>query len=434
MIQAALALAVLGLIAWSLSENRRAINWRLVGWGVGLQLVFAVLILRTPFGEALFAGVNRALVALLTFSEAGSGFIFGDLIFNEVPVGQGIPGGNAPIDVTPELTARTGAYFAFHVLPTIIFVASLMTVLYYLRIMQKVVGGMAWVMRRTMGTSGAETLVAAGNVFVGLMEAPLFAKPFLNRMTRSELMAVMTAGLATVSGSLMAAYVGMLSGYFPDIGGHLMAASVMSAPAALALAKIMVPETENPETADAVPAETGEKLDVNVVEAAARGASEGLGLAINVAAMIIAFLALLAMANAIVGWFGGLFGMDHLSLEWMLGRVLAPLMWLVGVPWADAVVVGELMGVKTILNEFVAFVRLEAILSEGGPLQERSVVIASYAIAGFANFGSIAMTIAGIGGVAPNARRTLAELGMKSLVAGTLATLSTAAIAGALLP
>ncbi len=434
MIRSVFGVAVLFGIAWLFSENRKQIQWRLVAWGIGLQFLFALVILKTPVGQVGFRVVNDALLSLLRYSEAGSSFIFGNLAFNNVPVGIGQPGTNAPIEVTGNLVANTGAYFAFHVLPTIIFVASLMTVLYHLGIMQRLVSGVAWVMRRTMGTSGAETTVAAGNIFVGLMESPLLAKPFLASMTRSELMAVMTAGLATISGGLMAAYVGMLSGFFPDIGGHLMASSVMSAPAALALAKIIVPETEIPVTADGVLPETVERPDVNVVEAAARGASEGLGLALNVAAMIIAFLALLAMTNAFVGWIGGLAGFPELTLEWMIGRVIAPIIWLVGVPWVDAVTVGELVGVKTILNEFVAFLRLQALLESGSTLSPRSVILATYALAGFANFGSIAMTIAGIGGVAPNAKRTLAELGLKSLLAGTLATLTTAAVAGTLLP
>ena len=432
MIRPILALVLILAVAWAISEDRRRVPWRIVGWGLGLQLSFALLILKTEAGRWLFRQVNDVLQALLRFSEAGSQFIFGDLVFNKVPVGAGQVGTNAPISLEPGLVANTGAYFAFHVLPTIIFVASLMTVLYHLGIMQRVVGGLAWIMRRTMKTTGAETLVAAGNVFVGLMEAPLLAKPLLNRMTRSELMAVMTAGLATVSGSVMAAFVGLLSGYFPDIGGHLVAASVMSAPAALVLAKIMVPEAAGVVSEEMGPIVVARE-DVNVVEAAARGASEGLWLALNVAAMLIAFLALLAMANAITGWGGSLVGFPDLSLEGILGRVLAPMMWLLGIPWADALWVGELVGVKTILNEFVAFLRLEAILEGGAPVSERTVVITTYALAGFANFGSVAMTIAGIGGVAPNARRTLAELGLKSLFAGALAALMTAALAALLL-
>lgn len=432
MIRPVLALALILGTAWALSEDRRRVPWRIVAWGLGLQVLFAVVILRTEFGRWFFRQINDLLQALLRFSEAGSQFIFGDLVFNNVPVGTGQPGTNAPLTVDPGLVANTGAYFAFHVLPTIIFVASLMTVLYHLGIMQRVVGALAWVMRRTMKTTGAETLVAAGNVFVGLMEAPLLAKPLLNRMSRSELMAVMTAGLATVSGSVMAAFVGLLSGYFPDIGGHLVAASVMSAPAALVLAKIMVPEAGHGVSEGEGPIVV-EREDVNVVEAAARGASEGLWLALNVAAMLIAFLALLAMANAITGWAGRLVGFQDVTLEGLLGQVLAPLVWLLGIPWGDALWVGELVGVKTILNEFVAFLRLERLLAEGAAVSERTVVITTYALAGFANLGSVAMTIAGIGGVAPNARRTLAELGLKSLLAGALAALMTAALAALLL-
>ncbi len=427
-----LALALILGVAWLFSEDRRRISWRIVAWGLGLQVLFALVILRTEAGAWLFRGVNQSLQALLRFSEAGSQFIFGDLVFNRVPVGAGTAGGNAPITLEPGAVATTGAYFAFHVLPTIIFVASLMTVLYHLGIMQRIVGALAWVMRRTMRTSGAETLVAAGNVFVGLMEAPLLAKPLLNRMTRSELMAVMTAGLATVSGSVMAAFVGMLSGYFPDIGGHLVAASVMSAPAALVLSKIMVPEETALHSSDPAPILV-EREDVNVIEAAARGASEGLWLALNVAAMLIAFLALLAMANAITGWAGSIAGVEELTLEGMLGLAMAPVMWLVGIPWHDAVWVGELVGIKTILNEFVAFLRLESILEGGQAVPERTVIITTYALAGFANFGSVAMTIAGIGGVAPDSRRTLAELGLKSLAAGAMAALMTAALAALLL-
>lgn len=427
-----LALALLVGIAWLLSEDRKSVDWRLVGWGMGLQVLFALVILRTPFGSWAFEGVNDALQALLRFSEAGSTFLFGDLVFNNVPVGIGDPSGNAPIQLSPGLAAHTGAYFAFHVLPTIIFVASLMTVLYHLGVMQRVVGAFAWVMSRTMKTSGAETMVAAGNIFVGLMEAPLLAKPFLDRMTRSELMAVMTAGLATVSGSVMAAFVGMLSGHFPDIGGHLVAASVMSAPAALALAKVMVPETEPTVTADVASIQV-EREDVNVVEAAARGASEGLWLALNVAAMLIAFLALLALLNATIGWAGGFVGFPELTLEQLLGWGLAPVVWLVGIPWSEATVVGELVGIKTVLNEFVAFLRLETLLEGSQALSDRTVIITTYALAGFANFGSIAMTIAGIGGIAPNAKRHLAELGIRSMVAGAMAALMTASWAALLL-
>ncbi len=427
-----LGLLVLLGIAWSLSEDRKRIPWRVVLWGLGLQMLFGVFVLMTPVGAAFFEGVNRALQSILHFSESGARFLFGNLVFNNVPVGAGEAGTNSAITESAQTVARTGAYFAFTVLPTIIFVSSLMAVLYHLRLMQRVVGGVAWVMRRTMGTSGAETLIAAGSVFVGLMEAPLLARPFLDRLTRSELMAVMTVGLATVSGGLLAAYVGLLSDAFPAIGGHLIAASVMSAPAALVVAKLMIPEAGKPVTSEGVPLDDGER-SVNVIDAAAKGGIDGLFLALKVGALLIAFLALLEMLNAGVGWLGGWVGAGGLSLEGILGVVLAPIAWLIGVPWADAPAVAELIGVKTVLNEFVAFVRLSEQLTGDGALQERSVILCTYALAGFANFGSVAMQIAGIGELAPTKREELARLGFRALIGGTIAALMTAAVAGILL-
>lgn len=427
-----LGLGVLLLIGWAVGYRKGRFPWRVVLWGVGLQLVLAVLILRSPAGAAFFDAVNQGLRAVLHFAEDGARFIFGDLVFNNVPVGVGEAGSNAPVDTSGGMVARTGGYFAFHVLPTIIFVSSLMTVLYHLGVMQRIVQGFAWVMRRTMGTSGAETLATAGNVFIGQMEAPLLVKPFVSGMTRSELMALMTGGFATVSGSTLAAYVGMLSGRFPDIGGHLIAASVMSAPAALVMAKLMLPEQEVAETAEG-PGIHVERTDVNVIDAAARGASEGLYLALNIGAMIVAFLGLLALVNALLGWAGGLAGAENLTLERLFGWVLAPIAWLVGVDWADAGTVGQLLGVKTALNEFVAFLQLADLLEAGAPLSARSTVIASYALAGFANFGSVAMQIAGIGEIAPSRRHDLARLGIRAMIGGTLAALMTAAVAALLI-
>ncbi len=430
-LRSALGLALLVAIAWGLSSNRRQVRWSIVFWGLGLQFAFGLFILMTPVGTVFFEAVNDALRSVLHFSESGARFVFGDLVYNNVPVGVGEAGSNGAVAPSGQV-ARTGAYFAFNVLPTIIFVSSLMAVLYHLRLMQRVVGGVAWVMRKTMGTSGSETLVAAGSIFIGLMEAPLLVRPFLERMTRSELMAVMTVGLATVSGGVMAAFVGLLSGSFPDIGGHLIAASVMSAPAALAVAKIMVPETDAPATNQEVLASELHD-DVNVLDAAGRGAIEGMFLALKVGALLIAFLALLAMLNAGVAWLGGWVGLEGLSLEGMLGTLLAPVIWLIGVPWADAPVVAELVGIKTILNEFVAFVRLAADVGNPGALEGRSLVLCTYALAGFSNFGSVAMQIAGIGSLAPGQRPHLAALGLRALVGGTLAALMTAAVAGILL-
>lgn len=424
-----LGLLLLGLAAWGLSLNKKHVHWRIVIWGMALQLVFALFILKTPAGAAIFNTVNDVVVALLGFTVDGARFIFGDLVYNTVPVGEGVPG-NVPMTPTPGMVAQTGAFFAFNVLPTIIFFSSLMTVLYHLGLMQAVVRGFAWVMQRTMRTSGAETLSAAGNIFVGQTEAPLLIKPFVGRMTQSELMAVMTGGFATVAGGVMAAYVGMLVGYFPDIAGHLMAASVMSAPAALVCAKLMVPEDEEAETAKSLEVDV-ERPDANVIDAAARGASEGLGLALNVAAMLLAFIALISLVNALLGWGGGLLGLEGVTLEGILGAVLAPLAWMMGVPWADAAAVGELMGLKTVLNEFVAYLSLSSMLAEGG-LEPRSLIIATYALSGFANFSSIAIQIGGIGGIAPGRRSDLSRLGLRAMIAGSIAAFMTATVAGML--
>ena len=425
-----LGMLALLLLAWALSVDRSRIPWRVVLWGLALQLVFALFILRTPLGAAIFAQVNDVVVALLGFTVEGARFLFGDLVFNNVPVGEGVPGTNAPIETDGVLVARTGAYFAFNVLPTIIFFSALMTVLYHLGLMQAVVKGVAWVMQRTMKTSGAETLSAAGNIFVGQTEAPLLIKPFVERMTMSELHAVMTGGFATVAGGVLAAYVGMLVSYFPDIAGHLMAASVMSAPAALVVAKLMVPERGEPRTAGSLEVDV-ERPDVNVIDAAARGSSEGLGLALNVGAMLMAFLALVALLNALLGWAGGFVGMGGLTMEQILGWILAPLAWLMGVTWADAPTVASLMGMKTVLNEFVAYFQLSTILEQGA-LEPRSVIIVTYALSGFANFSSIAIQLGGIGGIAPSRRHDLSRLGLRAMVAGSIAAFLTATMAGML--
>jgi concentrative nucleoside transporter, CNT family len=426
-----LGLLLIGFMAWGLSVNRRAIPWRIVIWGLALQLLFAVFILKTPLGEGLFAQLNTLVIALLGFSVEGARFIFGDLVFNTVPVGTGEPG-LAPMAETPGMVARTGAYFAFNVLPTIIFFSSLMSLLYHVGVMQVLVKSMAWVMQRTMGTSGAETLSAAGNIFVGQTEAPLLVKPFVARMTESELMAVMTGGFATVAGGVLAAFVGMLVAYFPDIAGHLIAASVMSAPAALVVAKIMVPEDGEPETMGGLAVDPEQRY-VNSIDAAAGGAGEGLHLALNVGAMLLAFIALIAMINAGVGWMGGFVGAPELSLELLLGWILAPLAFMMGVPWSDAPAVGTLMGLKTVVNEFVAYLELSALLSSGAELSPRSVIIATYALSGFANFSSIAIQIGGIGGIAPSRRSDLSRLGLRAMIAGSLAAFMTATIAGMLL-
>jgi CNT family concentrative nucleoside transporter len=430
-----LGIGVMVLLAWLMSVRRNAFPWRIVLWGTGLQLVFALIILRTTPGEQFFALVNDAFIQLLGYTQDGARFIFGNLVDNNIPIGMpvGEPAATAPLQpVDPPRYAAAGSYFAFTVLPTIIFFSSFMTLLYYLGVMQLVVKGMAWVMQKTMRTSGAETLSTSGNIFLGQTEAPLMIKPFVQKMTMSELHCVMTGGFATVAGGVMAAYVGMLVAYFPDIAGHLLAASVMSAPAAILISKVMYPEDSEPETMGTLKADVPSP-DVNAIDAAARGAGEGLTLALNVGAMLLAFIALIALLNGLIGWAGGLVGWENVSLELILGWVLAPLAWVMGVPWHDAVEIGSLLGVKTVVNEFVAYLQLATSLQEGAPLDARSVVIATYALCGFANFSSIAIQIGGIGGIAPARRSDLSRIGMRAMIAGTLASFMTATVAGAIL-
>jgi CNT family concentrative nucleoside transporter len=425
-----LGLGVFVLIAWGLSVDRKAVDWRLVAWGLGLQLIFAALILLTAPGQAFFREMNDLFTALIGYTVEGAQFIFGNLVYNNVPVAPA-EGPMAPV-VEPVMWANTGAYFAFNVLPTIIFFSSLMTLLYFFGVMQLIVKAFAWVMLRTMGVSGAESLNAAGNIFLGQTEAPLLVKPFVRTMTKSELHSVMTGGFATVAGGVLAAYVGMLVGFFPNIAGHLIAASVMSAPAALAISKIMYPETEEPATRGEIRVEL-EKADANAIDAAARGASEGLFLALNVGAMLLAFIALLALLNGVLGWAGGFVGLEDLSIQILLGYLGAPLAWLMGTPWKDALEVGVLIGEKTALNEFVAYLHLAEMLQGGTDLSARAVVIATYALAGFANFSSIAIQIGGIGGLAPERRSDLSRLGLRAMIAGTLASFMTASVVGILL-
>ncbi|MGH7483748.1 MAG: NupC/NupG family nucleoside CNT transporter [Longimicrobiales bacterium] len=437
-----LGMVVLLLLSWAMSIDRRVVPWRVVAWGLALQFIFALFILRTPVGAAIFATANDVIVALLGFTVEGARFLFGNLVWNNVPVGPGEALTNAPISPDPGRAVATGAYFAFNVLPTIIFFSSLMTLLYHLGVMQAIVRGMAWVMVRTMRTSGAETLSAAGNIFLGQTEAPLLIKPFVGRLTMSELHVVMTGGFATVAGGVLAAYVGMLVGVFPDIAGHLLAASVISAPATLVVSKLMYPEREEPVTGGELSVDVPSP-DANAIDAAARGAGEGLTLALNVAAMLLAFIALIALLNALLGWFAGLVGItamlrevgalaagEPLTIQTLLGWLLAPLAWIMGVPWRDAVEVGSLIGIKTAINEFVAFLELSAELTSGVGLAPRSVIIATYALCGFANFSSIAIQIGGIGGIAPERRSDLARIGLRAMIGGSIASFLTATVAG----
>ena len=416
-------------IAVLMSADRKRISWRLVGTGLGIQLVLGGLILKTAAGHAVFEFAGRVVTGLLGFSRDGARFVFGNLIDNQVPVG--VPGAGGALDTTAGFVAQTMSFFAFSVLPTIIFFSSLMTVLYYLGIMQKVVKGIAWVMQKTLGTSGAETLSAAGNIFMGQTEAPLLIKPFVNTMTRSELTTVMVGGFATVAGGVLAAYVGFLQGYFPNIAGHLLAASVMNMPAGIVISKILVPEVGQPETKGTLQLHV-EKTETGVIDAAASGAGLGLQLALNVGAMLLAFIALVAMIDFGLGWFGGLFGQSQWSLQYLMGLAFRPLVWLMGVPWQDAGTVGGLVGVKIGLNEFFAYIQFAGHMA-GDLLQPRSAVITTYALLGFANFSSIAIQIGGIGGLAPKRRGEIAGLGLRAMIGGNLAAFMSASLAGMLI-
>jgi CNT family concentrative nucleoside transporter len=393
-------------IAWLFSKNKKAINYKTVIMGTLIQIVFAFLVLKFPPGRRFFEIMNDVIIKIISFSEEGAKFIFGNLINNQ----------------------SLGFIFAFQVLPTIIFFSSLMSILYYLGIMQKVVLFFAKIMVRFMGTSGAESLSASANIFVGQTEAPLVVRPYVAEMTQSELLAVMTGGMATIAGGVMAAYVGILKDYIPTIAGHLLAASIMSAPAALVMAKIILPETEEPKTRGVVKLNV-EITDANLIDAAANGATTGLTLALNVAACLIAFMSLLALANYLIG-----FIYSGLTLEKIMGWIFYPLAWIMGTPSADVSKVAEWMGQKTILNEFVAYFNMANFLKNNpGVISERAVIISSYALCGFSNFLSIAIQIGGIGGIAPNRRHDLARLGLYAVLAGSLACFMTATIAGILI-
>jgi CNT family concentrative nucleoside transporter len=429
------AIGVIGIgvilaIAWLLSYDRRRIPWRLVGAGLALQAAFGMLVLKTAPGRWFFEAVGGVVNGLLGFTLEGARFVFGNLVQPTVPVGTPQPDGG--LDAAAGFVASTGALFAFGVLPTIIFFSSLMSVLYHLGLMQAVVKGLAFVMQRTLRTSGAETLSASGNIFLGQTEAPLLIRPFIDKFTPSELFTVMVGGFATVAGGVLAAYVLMLQDLFPNIAGHLLAASVMNAPAGLALSKMIRPEVDVPESRDSLHV-TVERPDANVVEAAASGAAVGVQLALNVGAMLMAFIALIAMINFGISWLGGLAGVGGLTLQGMFGTLLRPLAWAMGVPWADTQYVGGLMGLKTVVNEFVAYAQLGRDLNAGVAISPKSAVIAAYALLGFANFSSIGIQIGGIGGLAPNRRSDIARFGVRAMLAGNLAAFLSATLAGILI-
>lgn len=430
--------AILGL-AFIFSNNKKNVNWKLVGIGIGFQFILAIFILKADFLAGiwgplgwpvlLFQEVASFFVVVLNYTTEGASFIFGRL-------GQG-----------PEHPESLGVFFAFQVLPTIVFFASLTAILYHYGILQFVVKIVSKGMQKLLGTSGAETLSVVSNIFVGQTEAPLVIKPFIEKMTKSELMVVMTGGMATIAGGVMAAYVAMLGTPFAEANGleiavaqqlfaeRLLGASLMAAPAALVIAKILYPEDGEPVTKGDVSMHV-EQTDANGIDAAATGAGVGLKLALNVGAMLLAFIALLAMFNGILGWGSDLTGItsllgESLTIEMMLGWLFAPIAWVIGVPWSDAVNMGSLLGTKIVLNEFVAYLKLAEEVGAAN-LSPKTIAMATFALCGFANFSSIAIQIGGIGGIAPNRKSDLAKFGVKAVFAGTLANLMTATFAGML--
>lgn len=414
------------LLAFALifSANKRAVDWRLVGIGVILQAIFGFMITKVDFVARIFATVSRAFVKLLSFSEDGALFIFGDLA-----------------------TDTFGFIFAFKVLPTIIFFSTVSAGLYYLGILQKIVFGIAWVMSRTMRLSGPESLSAAGNIFLGQTEAPLLVRPFIPTMSRSELMCLMTGGMATIAGGVLAGYVAFLGGDSLEeqsrFAAYLLGASIMNAPAAIVMSKIMIPEQDKEVINDKLEV-SQENMGVNLIDAMSIGASEGLKLALNVGGMLLAFIAVIAALNfilsGIIGEYSGLNALvvsstdgqfNGFSLEYILGQIFRVFAWVIGVEWSETLQVGSLLGQKTVINEFVAYLSL-ADMKSAETLSPKSVVIATYALCGFSNFSSIAIQVGGIGSIAPNQQGNLSKLGMRALLAATLACLMTATIAGML--
>ena len=428
------------MLAYLFSNDKKNINWRMVAKGLAIQFVLAVFILKgdaladifSPLGwpKAFFSWVSSFFVIVLDFTTEGAAFIFGDLA------------------KSPGMENSMGNFFAFQVLPTIIFFASLTAILYHYGVLQAIVKYMAKGMQKLMGTSGAESLSVISNIFVGQTEAPLVIEPYIKKMTKSELLAVMTGGMATIAGGVMAAYVQMLGNSYAqahdvalDVGRlmfaeQLLGASLMAAPAALVIAKIMYPEVDDPVTSGEVEMQV-EQTDANGIDAAASGANTGMKLAANVGAMLLAFIALLAMGNYFLEGFGNLTGINamipdgNLRIEKVLGWIIAPRAYIVGTPWADAVNLGSLLGTKVVLNEFVAYLQLSDMVS-ASKLSEKTITMATFALCGFANFSSIAIQIGGIGGLAPSRKSELAQFGLKAVLAGTLANLMTATIAGML--
>ena len=390
-------------IGFALSRNRKAISWRVVAWGLGLQVLFAVFVLRVSFGRDLFKWLGGVVTSILGFSFAGSEFVFGEI---------------------GKQHSSIGVVFAFQIMPAIIFVSALFAIMYYLGIMQVVVKVFAVAMNKIMGASGAESLNVAASIFMGQTEAPLTIRPFLPRMTRSELMTVMTAGMAHVSGSIMAAYIA-----FGIEARHLLTAVIMTAPGTIMMSKILEPETEVPETLGGVKVDIP-RTDVNVLDAAARGTGEGLQLMLNVIAMLISFIALIALVNGLFGWIHGFAPWFPATLQTVLGWIFRPIAWVMGVPWHDSGTIGSLLGERMVINEFIAYAHLGPLKASLDPV---SFTIATYALCGFANLSSVGIQIGGIGALAPERKHDLARLGLRAMIAGTLANFLSATLAGILL-
>ena len=420
----AIGMATLILIAWLFSNNKKKIDWMLVGKGLAIQLIFAILVLKVSFVEIGFEWVSKAFTKVIGFTQEGTMFLFSSFVSGEIE--------------------SSLVNFVVMVLPTIVFFSALTSLFYYWGILQKIVYVFAWIMKKAMKLSGAESLAAAGNIFLGQTEAPLLVKPYLNKMTNSELMCLMSGGMATIAGGVLAAYIGFLGGDDPVqqvyFAKHLLAASVMSAPAAVVAAKILVPETEKFDEKLEI---SKEKIGSNALEAITNGTTDGIKLAVNVGGMLLVFIALMAMGNYILFKVGDLTTLnevivantdfDGLSFQFLLGYLFAPIAWLMGVCSEDMILVGQLLGEKTILNEFVAYVSLGEMKNAGQFHEEKSIIMATYILCGFANFASIGIQIGGIGSLAPDKKATLAKFGFRALIGGTLASLFTAVIVGALL-
>ncbi|WP_414544949.1 NupC/NupG family nucleoside CNT transporter [Nostoc sp. CCY0012] len=395
----ALGILVFIAISYALSVKRHAVRWRTIAWGLGLEFVFALVILKTPWGVTVFKSLADIISNFVAFADVGAEFVFGENFRDH--------------------------FFAFKVLPTIIFFSAFVSILYHYGILQRVVNVLAWVMIKTMKTSGSESLSCADNIFLGPTESALMVKPYVAKMMQSELHAVMTGGFATIAGGVLGAY--LTFGIPPE---HLIAAFFMTAPTSLIVSKLLYPETEVSETTGKATIDVKTNY-VNVIDAAATGAIDGVKLAVNVGVMIIAFLGLLAAVNALLGWLGTRVGLQGVSLQWILSFVMAPVAFLMGVPWADCRQVGALLGTKTVLNEFIAFLDLQKVIASG-EISQRAAIISTYALCNFANIGSIGITIGGIAGMAPQRQPDLARMGFKAMIGGLLAGFITACVAGVL--